>query len=656
MNTLFSILAHPMAEAIGWTLVHSLWQGLVVVLLAKIALHCIPANRPNVRYAVALSGLTMILLGSVVTASLLLPEQHGVRTISLYYAAPSAPVVAAQASPAFIQDAARFIEGQIPLILALWMAGVLLFTLRLAVGWAYITRLRATATPVTDEWRSLLDDLKQQFRLTANITLSESSRISVPAVVGFFKPVILVPVGVFTGLSQQQAEAVLLHELSHIRRHDFLINALQSLLEVLYFFNPFVWMLSSTARNEREYCCDDQVVNRYHPRVYAEALTYLENFRLSKPALAISLSGERNNLLYRIQRFMEKSRRNNPVPQWMVPVVLAVAGIISMSWLTIGNDPAKDEASRKAYAQAVQPYTPADTIPADTIGKPTEKRAVWSRKKTVTIGEDGQPHEEIVETFEGDEELRDMMQHDFDFDFDFDMNLDSGFAWELDSGDFRYDFNFEFDSLLGPGTFHFGPFLYDSDSIPPFGGDVKAFRQEFEKMFKDRFSDFYKEHGDDIQNMMDRLQEKFDSESWHENLERQMREMEERMHELMERMRESRLHEETRMHKQVLRDYAMQIRDLDNTLALQKRLQHDQLMTAHEQMLMANQQMHKLMKKHSALQDALRKELIKDGYLQKDEPLRSLRWSNDDMKVNGKKVKPKDARKYKKLNEKLLAE
>src|SRR5690606_21074085 len=151
------------------------------------------------------------------------------------------------------------------------------------------------------------------------------------------------------------------------------------------FFNPFVWMLSSTARNEREYCCDDLVVNRYHPRMYAEALAYLETVRVNKPALAVSLTGEKNNLLYRIQRFMEKSKRKNPVPQWMVPVILTVAGVISMSWLTLGNDPAKDEASKHARMQVARLVAPLLTPmnpPTDTIGKPTEKRAVWKRKKT----------------------------------------------------------------------------------------------------------------------------------------------------------------------------------------------------------------------------------------------------------------------------------
>lgn len=662
MNTLFPMLSHPLAEAIGWALLHSLWQGLVVVLLAKLALRYIPANRPDVRYVVSLVGLVLILLGGIVTISLLLPEQHPVHAVA-YYTAVSAPIVQAPSSASILDNTARFIEAQMPIILALWVAGVLLFSLRLALGWAYITRLRATATPVAEEWRMLLEDLKKQFGLTADIALSESGHITVPAVIGVFKPVILVPVGMFTGLSQQQVEAVLLHELSHIRRHDFLINTLQSLLEVFYFFNPFVWILSSTARNEREYCCDDQVVNRYHPRVYAEALAYLETIRLKKPALALSLAGETNNLLYRIQRFMEKSKRNNPVPQWMVPVVLAIAGIISMSWLTIGNDPAQDEASRKAHAKAI-----GSVVLADTIGNPKEKRAVWSRKKTVTVGEDGQPHEEVVETFEGDEDLRETMKSDFDFDYDLDLdwNVDSsGFTWHPDSNDFSYNFHLKFDSLYGPGeffiapdAFHFAPFQFSPDSLPPFDDDIKAFREEFETMFKDKFSDFYKEHSEDLQEMMDKLQEKFHDGSWQENLERQMEEMENQMEQLREQMDESRMNEKIRMQTQHAINIrrAVQRQHLNKAMVMQKQLQHEQLMAAHKEMEKANKQMHMAMKKHIALKGALHDELIKDGYLEKNEPLHSLRWINDDLEVNGKKVKTKDARKYKKIQDKLLSE
>lgn len=655
MNTLFSILAHPLAETIGWTLVHSLWQGLVVVLLAKFALHYIPANRPNARYAVALSGLALIVAGGIVTASLLLPEQHDGSAVPSYFAfTAGAPTPEAPAPAAFIQEAARLIESGMPLILTLWMAGVLLLSLRLALGWTYITRLRMTASPVADAWRSLLEDLKKQLGLTAEITLAESNRLTTPAVIGIFKPVILVPVGMLTGLSQQQVEAVLLHELSHIRRHDFLINTLQSLVEILYFFNPFVWMLSSAARNEREYCCDDQVVDRYHPRVYAEALAYLETVRVNKPALAVSLTGETNNLLYRIQRFMEKSRRNNPVPQWMAPVVLAVAGIISMSWLTIGSDPAKDEASRMAHTQVAQ-----SVVLPDTIGNPSEKRAVWSRKKTVIIGEDGEPHEEIVESFEGDEALRESMQQNFSLNFDFDTNwdLDSGaFAW-LDSSDFTYDFKFDFDSMVTPDAFHFAPPIPPLvDSLPPFDGDVRAFREEFETMFKDKFSDFYEKHQEDLQKMMDRLQEKFDDDTWQENLERQMQDMQLRLQELMKEMKGSQLQEQTLLHQEALREYARQMRDMDRTVALQSRVHHEQMMAAHKQMQAANHQIQVVRKKHEAFKDALKSELIRDGYLDKDEPLRSIRWTNDDMEVNGMKVKPKDAKKYRKLNKKFLGE
>ncbi|MFO7257530.1 MAG: M56 family metallopeptidase [Bacteroidota bacterium] len=664
MNTLFSTFTHPLAEAIGWTLLHSLWQGLVVVLLAKLALHWIPSNRPNVRYAVALSGLALIVICSVVTLSLSLPDQQDTRSTTAYYHAVIAPVVKSPSSPApatFIREAAHSIEAQMPTILALWMTGVLLFTLRLAFGWAYITRLRATAVPVSEPWSGLLEDIKGELGIKTAILLAESNRITVPAVVGFFKPVILVPVGMFTGLSQQQVEAVLLHELSHIRRHDFLINSLQSVLEVLYFFNPFVWMLSSTARNEREYCCDDQVVNRYHPRTYAEALTYLETTRLNKPALAVSLTGEKNNLLYRIQRFMEKSKRNNPVPQWMVPVILTVVGVISMSWLTIGKDPAHDEAAKRGRLQ-VAPLVAPLIAPSDTIGNPTEKRAVWKRKKTVTIGEDGQPHEEIVESFEGDEELREAMKQnfkfdydldlDFDYDFDFDWELDSSFMLKPDSG-FGYGFQFKFDSLMRPHTFYFHPMI---DSMPPFRDDVKAFRQELEKMFQDRFSDFYKQHSEDIQSMMDRLQEKFNDESWHESLERQMRDMQRQMEQMMQRMKESKLLNETRLQEEALRHQAMQMHQLNKLKPVYTRQHHDQLIAAHKQMELANRQLHTLMKKQHAFNEALRDELVKDGYLGKDEKLYSVRWTNDSMEVNGKKVKPKDVKKYKKLSDKFLGE
>src|SRR5690606_30032872 len=129
-----------------------------------------------------------------------------------------------------------------------------------------------------------------------------------------------------------------------------------------------------------------------------------------------------------------------------------------------------------------------------------------------------------------------------------------------------------------------------------------------------------------------------------------------RLQELMKEMKGSQLQEQTLLHQEALREYARQMRDMDRTVALQSRVHHEQMMAAHKQMQAANHQIQVVRKKHEAFKDALKSELIRDGYLDKDEPLRSIRWTNDDMEVNGMKVKPKDAKKYRKLNKKFLGE
>ena len=127
-------------------------------------------------------------------------------------------------------------------------------------------------------------------------------------------------------------------------------------------------------------------------------------------------------------------------------------------------------------------------------------------------------------------------------------------------------------------------------------------------------------------------------------------------------MNESNMNEKIRMHQQSVQQHAMQLKNvahrqqLNKAIVMQKQIQREQLMAAHKEMVKANKQMHMALKKQTALQGALREELVKDGYLRRDEPLHSLRWTNDDLEVNGKKVKAKDARKYKKLQEKLLSE
>src|SRR5690606_28076308 len=133
---------------------------------------------------------------------------------------------------------------------------------------------------------------------------------------------IILPISIFTGLTPDQIDSILLHELIHIRRKDYLINIIQMMMETVFFFNPFVWMLSSIIRREREYCCDDDVIQySCDARNYAEALTRLEAIHLHTPTFALAAATDKYQLLNRIKRFMEKSVNAQPSWNKFIPIV-----------------------------------------------------------------------------------------------------------------------------------------------------------------------------------------------------------------------------------------------------------------------------------------------------------------------------------------------
>jgi bla regulator protein blaR1 len=643
MNNFFQLSTDPIMQAIGWTLVHSIWEAMLVMLFLQLLLRFIPSQYAFIRYAISLGSLAAIVLASLTTFYVVLPVHGGPAGNGVLLHSPTSTSPSAIRHLVMVQDVESFLQLHMPFILLIWMAGVSIFTVRLLGGWQYIIKLKRTAVPITDERAALTTVLGRRLGIARLLRIAESAHITAPAVIGYFKPLILVPIGMFTGLSREQVETVLLHELIHIRRHDFLINLLQSFMEVVFFFNPFVWIVSAIIRTEREYCCDDEVVKRYHPRIYAEALAHLEESRICRPGLVLSLSGNKINLLKRIERIMGTSLKNNAVLQWLVPVVLVVVGLGCASWLTIGSDPAQDE-------MIMQSANKKETAAKDTTDRSNEKEAYYSREKITTVDKNGQPHEDVIENFKGDEELRDMM--DTDADKVFFLNIPMGFgdmtgdSSLLQSGDFGSSIpqvplpDFDFDSFtpgFPPPAFH-GKGWFAPDSVP--GEDNwDSFQHEFEKMFEERFSDFYKEHQEDLNRMMEELDNKFrdfnESEEW--------RDMGKKLRDLTpERMDEVRMIR----HEKTMKDAQEKLARMQTQLEMIHKRELDE-------MKRMEMKMRQKVDNQKPFFDAIREQLIRDHYLQENEKLESLNWSNNEIKVNGKRIKEKDIKKYQEIRDRF---
>ena len=336
-------------EALGWTLVHFLWQGAAIALLYQVAGRVLAAAFPSrsagVRYLLALAALLSMPAAAIATLAW---EEASVASsaspspaVSAIEPAGGAPMAAAnslapvnaagETGAASLAHASRgVLDNLMPYLDALWLAGVFFFSLRALGGWWLIRRLRLmTLDQAPHTLRLHLDVLRRQMGIGRLVDLRLSRRIMNPLTAGVLRPWILLPITALTSLSPEQLEAVLAHELAHIRRADYLWNLLQTLVETLFFFHPAVWYISRRVREEREFCCDDAVLARCpDPALYASALVRLEEQRQGDLGLAMALNGHQSGagLRARIVRILGHSEQTG---QSFRPISLtAIAGAV----------------------------------------------------------------------------------------------------------------------------------------------------------------------------------------------------------------------------------------------------------------------------------------------------------------------------------------
>jgi beta-lactamase regulating signal transducer with metallopeptidase domain len=318
-------------QALGWTLVHFCWQAAVIALLYRMLDLAFARSRSSVRYALALAAMISMFLVAVVTLGYeemrLLMDGGSIAAQSTAVPSSHAPVghVVAPAAPAQItattasRDLVASIATLVPMSLvrwmpwidAMWLAGVLILSLRTVGGWMLIRRLRMSSMiEIPENVRSAFDRLAQKMGIVRRLDLLVCERISGPLAMGVFRSVVLLPVSALTHLSPDQLEVVLAHELAHIRRGDYLWNMIQTAVETLFFFHPAVWWLGGHLRQQRELCCDDVALACCaDPVVYATALLRLEEQRGSRLQLAMALDGHGSGsgLKARIVRILDGS-------------------------------------------------------------------------------------------------------------------------------------------------------------------------------------------------------------------------------------------------------------------------------------------------------------------------------------------------------------
>jgi beta-lactamase regulating signal transducer with metallopeptidase domain len=366
----------------GWALVHFVWQGAVIGAGAAIGLYVLRSATSNVRYAFASAALILMLLSIVVTAWLVSSPAPTPIVAAVSRSSSISPAITSlivRFDPAIVGSrphdtgtahALRRLPQAFPVIVIAWLVGVAVLLGRLLDGWwrvRAVQRVALSAPP--SRWQEAADRLARRIGIRHRVRVTDADIVETPTVIGWWRPVIVLPFVALSGLTPTQTDAILMHELAHIRRHDYLVNLLQHVTETVLFYHPAVWWLSHRMRVEREQCCDAIVVRLCtDPLDYATALTKLEEARQPASVLAVAATGGR--LLERV-RYLLGVRTDRHTPAH----ALATATIIAVVVLVVGGGYRWSTRLLHAANRADQHFEAA-TRPVPVISAPGSMQAV----------------------------------------------------------------------------------------------------------------------------------------------------------------------------------------------------------------------------------------------------------------------------------------
>ena len=354
-------------EALGWTLLHSLWQGAALAFLYLLARFLLRNHSPQLRYLLALTTLTALPVCAGITLVQYWPEEVAVTEmaqipIENWDNLWSNSVIQSEAQSATLtwQDQ---MERALPYLSLVWLMGVGLMWLRWCGGLWNLYQMRHAGTEAGPaKWQNSITQWAQNWGINRPVKLLISNRISSPATLGFWKPIILIPATVVTGLSPEQWEAILLHELAHIRRADYAIRMIQSLIEILFFYHPLVWWVGRDLAHEREACCDDQAVAVCGDALrYAQALTTLQ--RMCQPSnnqLAMAIQSKHtSSFTRRIQRLFEPTTTSNRPKAALILAFMLLVSLTSYAWMNMETLSPTTENQQVSIPNTVEPSVAA---------------------------------------------------------------------------------------------------------------------------------------------------------------------------------------------------------------------------------------------------------------------------------------------------------
>jgi len=393
-------ILYNISQVLGATIIHSLWQGMLVYFLLRMIFAASPELSAVKKYNLAIFSLATVSLVFIYTLLVQIHSYNWVNAGSVNFVSllPSFKLAYyAPVEPSFFASMAVYM----PYIGAAYFAGLLVNIFKLGFEWNKIRLIKRSMIPA-EQMQQFINKFSKKLNINKPIRLKFSRMVDVPCMIGYFKPLILLPVSIATQLSACEIEAILLHELSHIKRNDYLVNIGQQAVTVILFFNPFAHLINRIINQERENSCDDLVIEKTRkPLIYARALLKLEETRAAKLPFALAATGKKYFLLNRIERIMKTNKPIGNSRQLVIVLFLLAGSLGSLAWF---NPKTADAATPKHEAHPLatklnfvtdttkqQPTFITDSnksvFESDTIKHPRKGKTVVNGKKRAAVAD-----------------------------------------------------------------------------------------------------------------------------------------------------------------------------------------------------------------------------------------------------------------------------
>jgi len=394
-------LLQQFIKAFGWSILNSLWQSAIIYGVLFIVMLSLPKLAARHKHNLAFGAIILMFIGfgyNFISQMMLSTNNQAPainpQNIQVYQYFNNLP-------PSFSSKA----EQYFPVVVAFYIIGILLQLFVIVKGYNQLGKLKKDSlSAIPESWKAIFEQVTTHLKIKKTIRFHLSALVNVPLVIGYLKPVVLFPLALVNQLDNDQVEAILIHELSHIRRNDFLLNLIKTAIETLLFYNPFVWMAGRFIHIEREHACDDLVLKiTGKPLNYAHALLKLELLKdKNSPAYALAATGKTQNLYQRIKRITNMKTNYLNAKQQMAALTLGVACLFSIAW--INPTEKKKETKKPAKQEAVRFITSNGNISHSFCTDTTKKRKI----KIVTIDANGNKTE-----YNSVKEMPDSIRKDF---------------------------------------------------------------------------------------------------------------------------------------------------------------------------------------------------------------------------------------------------